>query len=168
VTLFEDVHAGRVTGELAMYDRLIFKGHLTRLFNQDAIRAYLWSQGVGLKDFTPYAKATTARIADHCRGLASAAGRPVISFDHVRTRGRSSFHKDDMAKSIADRDGITEGIICLMSAVEPCLSFQVRKRMTTGKLEIFRRERACLHHYLYLMTRETQTVMVRHLVAGLG
>ena len=161
MTLFEDVHAGRVTGELAMYDRLIFKGHLTRLFNQDAVRAYLWSQGVGLKEFTPYAKATTARIADHCRGLAAAAGRPVISFDHVRTRGRPSFHKDDLAKSIADRDGVTEGIVCLISAVEPCMSFQVRKRMATGKLEIFRRERACLHHYLYLIDPEFGFMHVR-------
>jgi hypothetical protein len=73
--------------------------------------------GCRLKTFTLYTKATTARIADHCRALASAAGRPVISFDHVKTRGRSGFHKDDLAKSIAERDGITEGIVCLISAV---------------------------------------------------
>jgi hypothetical protein len=159
--MFEDVHVGRVTGELAMYDRLIFKGHLTRLFNQDAVRAYLWSQGVGLKEFTPYAKATTARIADHCRGLAAAAGRPVISFDHVKTRGRPSFHKDDLAKSIVERDGITRGIVCLISAVESCMSFQVRKRVATGKMEIFRRERACLHHWLYLIDPEFGFMHVR-------
>jgi hypothetical protein len=44
-----------------MYDRMIFKGHLTALFKQDGARCYLWSQGVALKDFTPSAKATTAQ-----------------------------------------------------------------------------------------------------------
>jgi hypothetical protein len=159
--VFEDVHARRVTGSLTMYDRLIFKGHLTALFKQDGAHCYLWTQGVALKDFTPCAKATTAQIADHCRSLAGAAGRPVISFDHVKTRGRAAWHKDDMAKAIAERDGLTEGIVCLISAVEPCMSFQVRKRMATGHLEMFRRERACLHHYLYLIDPEFGFMHIR-------
>ena len=50
----------------------------------------LWTQGVALKDFTPYAKATTERIANNTRRLATEAGRPVISFDHVKTRNESS------------------------------------------------------------------------------
>jgi hypothetical protein len=88
---FEEVHARRVTGSLAMYDRLIFKGHLSSLYKQDGARCYLSTQGVAMVDFTAYAKATTARIADHCRGLAIEAGRPVISFDHVKTTtGRRS------------------------------------------------------------------------------
>ncbi len=144
-----------------MYDRLIFKGHLSALYKQDGARCYLWTQGVGLKDFTPYAKATTARIADHCRALAREAGRPVISFDHHKTRNRAAFHKDDLAKDIAAEDGITEGIVCLISAVEPCMSFQVRKRMATGNLEIFRRERACLHPYLYLIDPEFGFMHIR-------
>lgn len=43
----EDVHARRVTGSLCMYDRLIFKGHLTCLYKQDGARCYLWTQGWG-------------------------------------------------------------------------------------------------------------------------
>ena len=115
---------------------------------------------MALKDFTPYAKATTAQIAEHCRALVTSAGRPVISFDHVRTRGRTQ-HKDDLAKSIAEHDGVKEGLVCLISAVEPCMSFQVRKRQSSGRLEIFRRERACLHHYLYLIDPEFGFMHIR-------
>ena len=53
---FEELHQRRITDSLAMYDRMIFKGHLTALFRQDGARCYLWSQGVALKDLTPYAK----------------------------------------------------------------------------------------------------------------
>jgi hypothetical protein len=160
VGAFEDVHADRVTGSLAMFDRMIFKGHLSALYKQDGARCFLWTQGVALKDFTAYAKATTERIANNARKLATDAGRPVISFDHVKTRNRTQ-HKDELAKSIAEADGITEGIICLISAVESCWSFQVRKRHSSGRLELFRRERKCLHHYLYLIDPEFGFMHVR-------
>jgi hypothetical protein len=160
VGAFEDLHRDRITGSLAMFDRMIFKGHLSRLYKQDGARCFLWSQGVALKDFTAYAKATTERIASNARKLATDAGRPVISFDHVRTRNRTQ-HKDELAKSIAERDGVTEGIVCLISAVESCFSFQVRKRYESGKLELFRRERKCLHHYLYLIDPEFGFMHVR-------
>jgi hypothetical protein len=160
VGAFEELHRDRVYGSLAMFDRMIFKGHLSALYKQDGARCFLWSQGVALKDFTAYAKATTERIANNARKLVADAGRPVISFDHVKTRNRTQ-HKDELAKSIAERDGITEGIICLISAVESCWSFQVRKRYQTGRLELFRRERKCLHHYLYVIDDEFGFMHVR-------
>src|ERR1700680_2484697 len=102
---FEDVHRDRITGSLAMFDRMIFKGHLSGLYRRDAARCLLWSQGVPLKDFTAYAKASTERIGNAARTTVMAAGRPVISFDHIKTRNRTQ-HKDELAKIIAERDGI--------------------------------------------------------------
>ena len=95
-----------------MFDRMIFKGHLMALYKQDGARCFLWSQGVPLTNFTDYAKGTTERIANNARKLATDAGRPVISFDHVKTRNRVQ-QKDDLAKNIAARDAITEGILAL-------------------------------------------------------
>jgi hypothetical protein len=66
-----------------------------------------------------------------------------------------------LAKSIAEADGISEGIICLISAVETCWSFQVRRRHNTSRLELFRRERKCLHHYLYAIDEEFGFMHVR-------
>ena len=67
-----------------MFDRVIFKGHLSVLYKQDGARCFLWSQGVPLTNFTDYANAMTERIANNARKLVTDAGRPVISFDHVR------------------------------------------------------------------------------------
>jgi hypothetical protein len=97
---FEDLHRDRVTGSLAMFDRTIFKGRLTALYKENGAKCFLWTQGVALKDFTPYAKWTTAKIADTVRGLAEEAGRPVISFDHVKTRNYAQ-RKDELARRIA-------------------------------------------------------------------
>jgi hypothetical protein len=35
----------RVAGSLAMFDRMIFKGHLSGLYKGDNARCFLWSQG---------------------------------------------------------------------------------------------------------------------------
>ena len=59
--VFEDLHRDRIYGSLAMYDRMIFKGRLTGLYKENGAKCFLWTQGVALKDFTPYAKWTTAR-----------------------------------------------------------------------------------------------------------
>jgi hypothetical protein len=158
--VFEDLHRDRVTGSLAMFDRMIFKGRLTWLYKENGATCFLWTQGVALKDFTPYVKWTTAKIADTVRGLAEAAGRPVVSFDHVKTRNYAQ-RKDELAKHIAENDGITQGIICVISAVESCMSFQVRKSFATRSIQMYRRERKCLHHYLYLMDPEFGFMHVR-------
>ena len=157
---FEDIHRRHITGSLAMFDRMIFKGHLSHLFKPDAVRALLWAQGYPITDFTEYAKATTNRIAGNVDRLAAESGRPRISFDHVKTRNRTQM-KDDLAKSIAEDDGITEGIVCFISAVEPCMSFQVRKSHETHRIEVTRRERKCLHHYMYLIDPEFGFMHVR-------
>jgi len=157
---FEERHSKVVTGSLSMFDRMIFKGYLPGLYKRDGARYFVWSQGVQLKDFTPWAKSTTEAIANNARALATRAGRPVISFDHVKTRHYAQ-RKDDLARSIAERDGITEGIICLISAVEPCMSFQVRKSYETRTINMYRRERKCLHHYLYLMDPEFGFMHIR-------
>ena len=99
-------------------------------------------------------------LANECPQLITDAGRPVISFDHVKTRNRVQ-QMDDLAKSIAERTGSPEGIVCLISAVEPCTSFQVRRRHETKRIELFRRERKCLHHYLYRVDPELGSMHVR-------
>jgi hypothetical protein len=37
--VFENVHRDRITGSLAMFDRMIFKGHLSGLYKQDGAAA---------------------------------------------------------------------------------------------------------------------------------
>jgi hypothetical protein len=147
---FEQVHADQVTGTLVMFDRMIFKGHLSALYKQDGARCFLWDQGVPLKDFAPWAKATTAMIAEHVRSIATSVGRPVIYADSLP----SDLKKEECARSIAERDAVTEGVVCVISAMHPCRSFQVSRNATTGRLQMRSRLRKCLYHYLYLIDPE--------------
>jgi hypothetical protein len=157
---FEDVHQQRITGSLAMFDRMIFKGHLTSLYHPGAIRAMLWAQGYPMKEFSRYAQTVTAKITANAKRLAAEAGRPYLYLENMKTR-RPTQTKEDIARAIAQRDGVTEGVICVLSVVESCKSFQVRGNHESGHLEAIRRERKCVHHYLYLIDPEFGFMHVR-------
>jgi len=46
---FEDPHRDRVTGSLAMFDRMIFKGRLTALYKQNGAKCLLWTPRGGVE-----------------------------------------------------------------------------------------------------------------------
>jgi hypothetical protein len=141
-----------------MFDRLIFKGHLNRLYVRGALRAFLWSQGTPLTGFAAYVKASTQALLDHAEQLAAEAGRPSIYLAGTVTR-RSGQTKDEMARAIAERDGITEGLVCILRAVEPCNTFSVGRH--TGQLDVFIKPSKCLHFYFYFVDPEFGLMHVR-------
>jgi hypothetical protein len=141
-----------------MFDRLIFKGHLTRFFHPRAIRQFLWSQGTPLTEFARWAKQATTTLVDHAEALAAEAGRPSIYLRETVTRD-SGESKEELARSIAARDGITEGLVCVLRTVESCYSFTVAHQ--AGRLEVIRRRRKCPWIYFYLIDPELGFIHVR-------
>ena len=87
VSAFETIHQDSVVGKLTCFDRLIFKGHLTRFFPEDGMKVFLDSQGVLLKDFGPYARALSDKVKAHAQAVAEAAGRPYIYGNPESTTG---------------------------------------------------------------------------------
>ena len=123
-TSFEELHRERLVGSLTMFDRLIFKGYLSRLFRPGSLRAWLWSQGVPITGFGAYVKKATEEWSPTLsEWLLMPAGRTSTCSVRAPVPGLS---KDDTARRIAERDGITEGLVCVLRAVEPCTTFELR------------------------------------------
>jgi hypothetical protein len=136
-----------------MFDRMIFKGHLLRLYHPGGVQAFLWNLGVPLTRFGEWAKATTEALCVHAQRAAAEAGRPCIYLDHAVTRDTGQT-KEDLARQIAERDGITEGLVCILRAVEPCRSFTLRRNHATHKLDVVSSDRKCVHVYWYFIDPE--------------
>jgi hypothetical protein len=69
----------------------------------------------------------------------------------------SSTHRSGTSKearAIAEHDGVMEGLVCVLSVVEPCQSFVVTPNRQTRRLEVVRRRRKRLHYYLYRIDPE--------------
>lgn len=61
----------------------------------------------------------------------------------------SQISKEELARKIAARDRVTEGLICILNAVEPCQSFSVCGDRQTKKIELRLEWRKCSHFYFY-------------------
>jgi hypothetical protein len=109
------------------------------------MRVWLSHAGVLLKDFREYALVLTNRIKQATQEVAQQAGRPV------RYLASSSLRKEDLAREIAEWDGIAEGLVCVLSAVEPCYTFTVGPNRESKKLELRSHQGKCLHYYFYLI-----------------
>src|SRR3954454_9457874 len=155
---FLDVHGSSISGVINTFDRVIFKGHLNGFFPDGAFGRYLSRRGVLLKDAGGFFE--TQRIRDHVVSLAAAAERPVEYLMGSSTH-RSGLSKEARARAIAERDGVTEGLVCVLSVVEPCRSFGVTPNRQTRRLEVVRRRRKCLHYYLSRIDPEFGWMHVR-------
>ncbi len=157
---FLSIHHDVITGTLATFDRLIFKGHLSGLYPQGAFARFLNSQHILLKDFAAYAETTSAELKAQAEQVAQKSQRPYLYLASASTTA-SGHSKEAQARALAERDGLTEGLICVFAAVEPCRIFTVRGNRQTQRLEVVQENRKCLHFYFYYLDREFGFMHVR-------
>ncbi len=137
-------HAGDVLGTLSGFDRLRIRGTLRFIANAGGMQVLLHRMGVLLKDFATYVQDVTSQVKQATEAVTSAAGRPLIYLHPP------SDDKEALARSIAELDGVREGLICTLKSVELCWSFDVHRNRTTRHLDLVAARRKCLHYYHYL------------------
>lgn len=138
-------HAGSVTGMLCGFDRVRFRGTVRVLANASGLGAVMWRLGILLKDFKQWAMGLSEQLKTASLATALALGRPV------RYLASSQLCKEDLARQIAREDRIERGLICVLTAVEPCRSFHIRRDPESGRLVLESALRKCLHLYHYFM-----------------
>jgi hypothetical protein len=107
------------------------------------MEAYLNACRILIKDFAQLVDRTTKAVKAKAQALAQQAGRPWIFVPS------SQSSKEEMARKIALKEGVTEGLICILNAVEPCQSFRVCGNRETKMIEIKVETRKCSHLYFY-------------------
>lgn len=143
-----------VIGVLGGFDRVLFRGTLRSISYGDGLDRFLGAVRVKYKDFGTFAEGLSERLKNHAEAMAQAAGRP---FQYLSNSRQS---KESVAEAIAERDGITEGLVCVLRCVEPCMSFSIR-RNEKGQFRFMAQERKCLHLYFYYLDREFGLMHVR-------
>jgi hypothetical protein len=140
---FVSKHAEDVIGTLSGFDRLVFRGTLRMLAHCAGMMRYLWVVQVLLKDFAAHAEGLTRRLREASEELARRTRRPI------RYLASTATDKDEVARGIAVADGIKTGLVCLLTAVEPCLSYEIVRDRAAKSLRLEPRQRKCLHLYHY-------------------
>lgn len=152
---FVEAYHDEIAGVLSGFDRVLFRGTLRSISHPEGAAIWLNGRGVLLKEFAGYVQHLTDQLTSHARELAATAQRP---FEYL-TSSRQS--KEDRVRAIQQRDGITEGLICILSAVEPCRAITVRGDRTTRRLQVRTEDRKCAHLYFYYADREFGVFHIR-------
>ena len=140
---FLSKHANDVIGILSGFDRLVFRGTLRLLAHAAGMMSYLWAVRVLLKDFAAHAEGLTRQLREASEELARRSGRPI------RYLASSATDKDQVARDIAVADAIETGLVCVLTAVEPCLSYEIVRNRAARSLRLEPRQRKCLYLYHY-------------------
>ena len=136
---FVKKHSTKISGTIACFDRMVFKGYLPVSWS-DFMAGFMMSQGLLLKDFKKFVTTHSERVKRHGREIAERNARPYIHLNRT-------IRKEEKAREIADRDGITEGLICVLAAVEACQSFKLVPGERRPRLVSARRKCLCLYFY---------------------
>lgn len=140
---FTTKHADALSGTLSGWDRLVLRGTFRRLTSAEGMDSYLAHARVRYQDFGEHVRQVSVRIRRAVEARFQALGRPAL---YLRSPQQD---KEQIARQIAQRDGITQGPICLLSSVEPCYSFQMMGERQTQHLRLVSRYRQCVHLYQY-------------------
>jgi hypothetical protein len=155
MSTFLDRFSPCIHGVLSGFDRIRFRGTQRLLASVRGLTAYLAFCGVRLKEFKPYVTGVTDEIRREVEAEAQRAG---VAIEYVND---SSLSKEDLAAEFAKRSGRTTGLRAILSAVEPCRTFFVRKNSSTGLIELQNRPGKCLHYYHYWLDEKLGPCHVR-------
>jgi hypothetical protein len=151
LTRFKDHITGIVSGP----DRLLLRGTLRSISHVEGLERYLKACGILHKEFVRFAQSVSIALCQRAEQWARQQNRPC---EQVRSARVS---KEDYARFVAEKDGIKEGLVCVLSAVERCQTFRIRKNRETKKLDLVPHRGQCKHLYFYFLDREFGLMHVR-------
>jgi len=145
---FIEQHGEKVIGVLQGFDRVRVQATLRSLYHPSVMEYYLLSQKLLFKDFKGLVTRTTDKVRQAAVALAERHRRRVVYLQS------NCYHKEDLARDIMRRDNIKEGLITVISAVEPCRTWFVRGNKETKHLELKLNWGKCIHLYFYFLHQQ--------------
>ena len=108
---------------------------------------FLDSQGICSRTSSPSSLNRPDALRVHGQAVAAKAGRPYV---YLESSG--GLRMDEQARTMARKDGISRGLICVFSRIEPCRTD--RFVYAKPKPRLVSAQRKCLHLYFYFLDRE--------------
>jgi hypothetical protein len=116
------------------------------------MEGFLFQNHILIKDFPALAKEQSTLLKDNARQLAQQAGRPMIPVPY-------KIRKEDYARKLAEKDGVTEGLICVFTIQEACPSFKIAYGV--GRPKLVKSRPRCLVLYFYYLDPEFGLLHIR-------
>ena len=138
-----ELYKNKIMGATKGLDRIRFRGTIRWLASERGLGTFMNNAKILLKDFSGWVGGLTAMVRQSCESRADELG---IEKRYLRSSG---INKEKLVRQIAAEKGITEGCICMLSVVEPCVAPMVKGNKSSKKLELLMAPRKCIFLYHY-------------------
>lgn len=145
----------QIAGVLSCWDRVLIFGTLPKICYAEGKTSYLYAKQVRIFDYPKFAEPFRDRLRENAERLAAAAG---IEIEFIRKR---NVRKEDLVKAALAKRGEHSGLVCILSAMEPCSTYKPWHDKTTGKTFLRPDDGKCLHYYFYFIDDELGLCYVR-------
>lgn len=142
---FISKHQQDIIGTLSGWDRIRFRGTIRMLAYAGGLLTWLSDRRVLLKQFKTFSLGLTDTLKQSVEAVANAAKRTITYL------ASSCLSKEELVQQLLRREGLTEGLVCVLSCVEPCQSFDIHRNRETKYIDLVPALRKCLHWYLYFL-----------------
>jgi hypothetical protein len=139
---------------LSGFDRLRFAGESRLLNHGRGVQSYLWQQQILFKDFPAHAQQLTQALRQRTEALAHEQDIPLLPLNSP------AIDKEATALQLAQRHPGRFGRIAVLSCVESCATYRLRKN-GQGLVEPRKEVGKCLHYYHYFQHPDLGLCYVR-------
>ena len=139
---------------LSGFDRLRLRGESRLLNHARGVQSYLWQRQLLFKNFPDHAEHLTKTLRHGTEGLAAAQGVPL------RYLNSPAIDKEATALQLASRASRRLGRIALLTCIESCSTYRLRKN-ERGLIEPRKEPARCVHYYHYFQHERLGLCYVR-------
>jgi hypothetical protein len=139
---------------LCGFDRLRFVGESRLLNSARGVDSYLFQQQIRYTDFPAHAEHLTSILRRQTEQRAKEAGIPLRPLNHA------DVDKEALALQLAATRRCHSGQVAVLSSVETCLTYRLRKN-EQGWVKPVKERAKCLHYYHYFLHADLGLCYVR-------
>ena len=149
IELLTERYNNQIAGTLSCYDRIIIQGTLPKWCYAGGMTNYFYEHQIKIFDYPKWAQPLRDAIRENAEHLAAENG---IEIEFVRSK--KSFRKEDRVKQILDKRGGQPGLVCILSAMEPCGAYQPWYDKKNKRAYLKPDDGKCLHYYFYFIDED--------------
>lgn len=146
IELLTERYQKQIAGVLCCYDRIIMQGTVPNWCYAKGMTDYFYAHQIRIFDYPKWAEPLRDAIRENMERLA-AANQIQIEF----VRSKKGFRQEQRVREILDKRGEEPGLVCILSAMEPCGSYKPWHDKKTHKTYLKPDDGKCLHYYVYLI-----------------
>jgi len=149
VELLTERHKYKIAGILSCYDRIIVQGTVPGWCYAAGMTDYFYKHRIRIFDYPRWAEPLRDTLRANTERIAAENG---IGIEFVRSR--KSFRKEDRVKAVLEKRGEHPGVVCILSAMEPCGSYKPWHDKKSHKTYLKPDDGKCLHYYVYFIDED--------------